>query len=278
MAAIAGVLTLMGARAAEAQSIGRMLESDFRNAGKDVVSIYTAPFDAKGRDWLAFAGVIALTGVSMVADEPVERWARDQDSASVFKPLEPLRRGGVLFSGKYVVPPIAAIYLIGLATQNQGMRDGVIGCASTWLAQSPLRKGFYRLVGRQRPETSPDDAHVWDIPNSHPTNKEGWQFRSFPAGHFANAMGCAAFLNNRFDMGIGGAAIYAVAAGVGVGRLLDHAHWTSDTVLGGFLGYAVGKEIGSRSLSRAIARRTNGASLIVAPDAGGLSMNLQWKF
>jgi membrane-associated phospholipid phosphatase len=275
MAVIAAALTLGAANSATAQSVGRMLESDFRNLGKDVLSVWASPFDSKGRDWIVFAGVAALTGVSVFADESVEDWAQRNDSAGIFEPLDPLRRGGALFSGKYVVPPVAAIYILGIVLKNQGMRDGVLGCASTWLTQSPLRKGVYRLVGRLRPGASPDDPHVWDVPNSDVGN---WDTRSFPAGHFANAMGCATFLANRFDWGIGGAAVYAVAAGVGVGRLLDHAHWTSDSVLGGILGFAVGKEIARRSLAREMARTSNGAQINVAPGDGGFTMSLQWKF
>jgi hypothetical protein len=43
---------------------------------------------------------------------------------------------------------------------------------------------------------------------------------------------------------------------VGVGRLVDRRHWTSDTVLGALFGYAVGKEIALRSLER---RQRDGA-------------------
>lgn len=278
MAAIAATLTLRAVSPADAQSVGRMLESDARNMLKDVGSVWASPFDSKGRDWLGFAGVVALTGVSMFADESVERWSRDADSLSALSFLDPLRRGGVLFSGKYIVPPVAAAYVLGIALKNQGLRDGVIGCGASWLAQSPVRKGVYRLVGRQRPETSPDDAHNWVVPNKPAEQADPWQYRSFPAGHFANAMGCAAFLNNRFDMGWGGPALYALAAGVGIGRILDHAHWTSDTMLGGALGYAVGREIGRRSLAREMARSAGNASLNVAPGEGGMSFTLQWKF
>ena len=278
MTAIAAVLTLNAVSSADAQSVGRMLESDVRNMAKDVGSVWASPFDSKGRDWLGFAGVVALTGVSMFADESVERWAQDADSLSGIKFLDPLRRGGVLFSGKYIVPPVAAAYVLGIVLKNQDLRDGVIGCGASWLAQSPVRKGMYRLVGRQRPETSPDNSQNWVVPNKPSDQEDPWQYRSFPAGHFANAMGCAAFLNNRFDMGWGGPAIYALAAGVGIGRILDHAHWTSDTFLGGALGYAVGKEIARRSLAREMARNATGASLNVAPGEGGMSLSLQWKF
>lgn len=261
---------------ASAQSVGRMLESDVRNLGKDIWGVYKAPFNGSGKDWATFGGVLALTGASMVLDKPVERWAQANDSAAAFRVLKPLRRGGWLFSGKYVVPPVAAAYIIGIATKNQNLRDGVMGCAASWGASSPPRKLFYRLVGRRRPESSPDDNHVWDVPSSASTGKSGWQWRSFPAGHLANAMGCASFLNNRFRMGVVEPALYGVALGVGIGRSLDHAHWTSDSVLGGIFGYAVGKEVARRSLGRKMA---SAPSLTASPNTrGGFSMNFNWQF
>ena len=261
---------------ASAQSVARMLESDLTNAGKDVWGVYSSPFKGSGKDWAKVGGALALTAASMVLDKPVERWAQDNDSASAFKLIEPLRRGGWLFSGKYVVPPVAGLYVIGLATNNQNLRDGVIGCGASWFAQSTSRKIFYRLVGRRRPETSPDDNHDWAVPNR-TSGKAGWQMRAFPAGHFGNAMACASFLGIRFDMGLAEPAVYGVAVGVALGRALDHAHWTSDHVLGRIFGYAVGKEVARRSLNRK--RAAASPSISASPSArGGFTMSFNWRF
>jgi membrane-associated phospholipid phosphatase len=259
-----------------AQSVAQQLGHDMKYAAKDIWGVYTAPFNSSGRDWATFAGAIALTGATMVLDKPVERWAQANDSAKALKFLDPLRRRGILFAGKYVVPPAAALYIIGLATNNQRLRDGVIGCAASWAAQSQPRKLFYRLVGRERPDTSPDNNHKWHIPNSTRSDKSGWQLRSMPAGHFANAMGCASFLGNRFDMGVAEPMVYGVAVGVAVGRALDHGHWTSDHVLGGIFGYAVGKEVARRSLKRAMA---SAPAVTASPNSqGGFTMNFNWTF
>lgn len=269
------VATFIFAGPASAQSVGRMLESDVRNLGKDVLGLYKTPFKGSGKDWATFGGALALTGAAMLVDKPVERWAQANDSATALKVIKPLRHGGWFFSGNYVVPPVAALYIIGLATKNQNLRDGVMGCAASWGGSSPPRKLFYRLVGRRRPESSPDDNHVWDVPSSASAGKSGWQWRSFPAGHFANAMGCASFLNNRFQMGAVEPAVYGVAVGVGFGRALDHAHWTSDSVLGGIFGYAVGKEMARRSLKRKLQSSSSVAS---ANALGGFRMHFNWQF
>jgi membrane-associated phospholipid phosphatase len=270
---IAASLTL--ARGAAAQSVGKMLGDDFKNAGKDILSVWGSPFDASPRDWMLTAAAFGAFGASMLADQSVSDWALRNDSATFFRGLSPLRRGGKLFSGKYVVPPVAALYVVGIALKNQDLRDFVTGCMSSWGAQSAVRKTVYLIVGRARPDTLRNDPNNWKIPSG-----GSWEMHSFPAGHFANAMGCATYWNKRFHLGVAGPAVYALALAVGVGRLADGAHWTSDTVLGGILGYAVGKEIAQRSVGRQHSRALGTAQLYLSPDAmgGGMTMGLHWTF
>jgi len=267
---IAAMLTLT--RVTTAQSVGKMLSDDFKNAGKDIVGVWGSPFDASHRDWLLTGAALAAFGTSMLADKSVSDWALRNDSSAFFRSIAPLRRGGKLFSGKYVVPPVAAAYVVGIVTKNQDIRDAVTGCMSSWGAQSVVRKTLYALVGRARPDTTPNDPQIWKVPAG-----GSWEMHSFPAGHFANAVGCATYWNNRFHLGVAGPVVYALAAAVGVGRLADGAHWTSDTVLGGILGYAVGKEIARRSNARR-ATRIRTAEMFLAPELSGSVVGFRWTF
>lgn len=270
------------ARPAAAQTVGEILVNDWRDAGKDILSIWGSPFDAKGRDWAVAGAAFLATGASMFVDQGVSDWAIRNKNSWGFRAIAPVRRGGWLFSGKYVVPPVAAMYVAGVAFNNQDLRDFVTGCASSWAANSVLRKVTYRLVGRARPDTMPDDPQHWGGPGS----GSEWMMRSFPAGHFANAMACVTFANHRFRMGVAEPALYGLALAVGTGRLADEAHWTSDSVLGGVLGFAIGKEVARRSLAREAARgsaaaatlRTGMSSLYVAPDAQGTTFGVRWSF
>ena len=38
------------------------------------------------------------------------------------------------------VPPVAALYIIGVATKNQDLRDFVLGCGAAWVGESYPRK------------------------------------------------------------------------------------------------------------------------------------------
>ena len=277
------VTTLAFARVGSAQSVGNMLKDDFKNAGKDILSVWGSPFDASGRDWALVAASLGVFGVSMLADQEVSDWAIRNDTGSFFRALKPVRRGGKLFSGKYVVPPVAAAYVVGIAIKNQDMRDFVMGCMASWVSESPPRRAVAHLIGRARPDTTespatvaPNDPGIWKLGGG-----GEWVMRSFPGGHFANAMGCATFWNKRFRLGIAEPALYALATAVGVGRLGDKAHWFSDTVIGGILGYAVGSEVARRQLSRLPAPGASGASAAsfnLAPSDGGVRMSMTWTF
>ena len=254
-----------------AQSVGNMLKDDFRFVAKDIGAVWAAPFDASGKDWATFAGSMGLFGVSMLIDKDASEWVLRADSSGNLAFLDELRHGGVLFTGKYVVPPVAALYIAGIVMKKQGMRDAVMGCAATWVAQSPPRRALAHIVGRARPDTTkgdptrfePNDPQIWKFGWT-----SDWNMRSFPGGHIANVMGCAAFWGNRFELGFVEPVLYAIVAGVGVGRMADGAHWFSDQLIGGILGYAIGREVARRQLSR-LDGRSGGSSMNVSP---GLSM------
>ena len=279
--AVAVTACFAAAPAANAQSVGNMLKDDFTFAARDMGAVWVAPFKASGRDWATFAGAMGLFGVTLLVDQEAGNWVIRQDSAGRFKAIEELRRGGVLFTGKYVVPPVAALYIAGIAFKKQGLRDAVMGCAASWVAQSPPRKLLAGFFGRARPDTTkndpnqfgPNDPDLWDL-----GWKDDWNMRSFPGGHIANVMGCASFWANRFDLGgFGEVALYAVATGVGVGRMADGGHWLSDQVIGAILGYAIGNEIARRQL-----RRIEGApmrtGMSISPGVNGTTVSFGWTF
>jgi hypothetical protein len=268
---------LAAATQASAQSVGKMLKDDFSNASKDIWSVWTSPFHASGKDWALVGATLATAAAMLPVDKPAERWAQRNDSASGLKFLDPLRRKGILFSGKYVVPPALGLYLVGVATKNESIRDGVMGCGAAWGSTGIARRVMYLAVARQRPETSPDDNLRFDVPNSHGLGKPGWQWRSLPAGHFANVAGCATFLSHRFHMGVAEPALYAVALGVMLGRTLDHGHWMSDNVIGGVMGYAAGSEIARRSLRRRAAPAAPGFT-VQPNELGAMTFQFNWKF
>jgi hypothetical protein len=261
------------------KSVFGMVGKDLENAGRDVLSIWGSPFDARTHDYLSALFLIG-TGVAMSPiDDDVDRWAVRNANSSVFDALEPFRKGGALYGGGRLVPAVGALYVAGIITKKQSLRDAVTGCGATWAANHVFRRyALYQLVGRERPDPTrgvnppppaePGDQYRFDIPN------EGdWGWNSFPGGHIANIAGCAAFFNNRYRMGFVEPVLYAFVGAIWIARTADRAHWTSDQWLGTVFGYAIGREVAHRQLKREAARTAataNGTSGALTSPAEGL--------
>lgn len=256
---LAAVVLSFAVQSLRAQSIGRLFTDDVSHSAGDVAAIWLSPFRASSRDWLLTAGAAGAFSVSMLADRPIAAWAARSDGSPLFDALKPVRDSGVAYSTTLIVPPLLTLYVVGLVSKRSDLREAVTGCGASWFSQSMMRQATYRLVARARPDTSPDDPQRWGVPGG-----KNWQHQSFPAGHFANAMACASFWSNRYDLGYGEPALYALAAIIGLGRIADGGHWTSDSVLGGIIGYATGREIARRSRVRAERASTaDGARVLV---------------
>ena len=243
-----------------AQSVGRMLETDLKNFGGDVWAVWTSPFRASGKDWMTAGLLIAGSAAAAPFDDNVDRWMVKHENSSAWSPLKELREGGAGFSGKYITPVAGAALIYGLIAKDMKVQEGIFGCLASYVSGSVVRNYVvYPLVGRERPDSSKDDAitpppaEEGDQYNfTFPGKYNVWGMHSIPAGHAANIIACASFLNNRFEMGYVEPALYLVSAGIGVGRLVDRRHWTSDTFLGMGFGWAIGKQVAGRSAKRAV--------------------------
>lgn len=287
---LGGALIFGALEGAEAQSVGRMLQSDFTGAAGDMWAVWVAPFrTSQGRDWGNFAVAVTASAMLLPWDDDIDRYfaARGHDAA--WRSLNALREGGIAFSGRTVTPVAIALYGVGVAIKNKDLRDAVIGCATSYASESVLRNYvLYPLVGRLRPD--PDKGHADD--NSRPGAEDGdqyvfqvpgggWGKQSIPAGHVANMAACASFLSNRFHMGIAEPVLYAVAAGTGLGRMADRRHWASDTMLGFIFGYAVGRNTALRSerrLHNAQSAITTDHGLLLQPGRSGVNIGWEWTF
>lgn len=239
--AIAGV--------ADAQRPLRQLGDDVKHFGEDVLWVWTSPVRGDQRGWLV-AGATGLAFLALLPlDEPVDDWVVKDTTRAFFRTLRPVRKGGALYGGGFLGPVAGAAYLAGLAFDKPDMRDAIVGCGSSWFANSYGRKlVFYKLLGRARPVAEVGNNN-WQVPRD-----SAWNWRSFPGGHISNVAACASFFSHRFEWGAVEPVLYTFALAVGLGRFPDRAHWASDQVVGAVLGFAVGKAVADRQLKKRAAR------------------------
>lgn len=259
--ALAATVALAPLSALRAQSVAQQARNDVKHAAEDIWRVWSAPARGSGRDWLAAGLLVAGAAAISPIDDDVDRWAVRDSASAAFDALRPFRRGGIFFQGAKLVPGAAAVLVAGYATNNQDLRDAIWGCGASAVSNSVARNQVvYRILRRTRPDSSKDNPPV--SPPARPGDQydigfgpAGWGEKSLPGGHIANITACASFLAERFHLGLAEPALYALVAAVGVGRIADRAHWTSDQLLGAAFGYAIGREIALRQNRRREAAR-----------------------
>jgi membrane-associated phospholipid phosphatase len=244
----------------------RSVGGDLNDLWRDARFIVTAPADASSGD-LATTGILAgIAGTLLLADEPIHQWLHsDPFITKVIRPFD--EDGPVAIMGRtwfFLLPLSAGFYGAGHLFDSTNMRDAGLGCATANVTTTLTRSLAALLIGRDRPgvHRGPFQFELFAFGD--------WNRRSFPGGHASNIMSCASFWAHRFDLGIAEPALWTLAGGIGVARVLDDAHWTSDTFVGMSYGYAVGRNIAHRFRHREAQRQTERS---LQP-----GLVLRWKF
>ena len=235
---------------ADAQRTLRTLGDDVTNGLGDILHVWAAPLRADGRDWATFALVAAGAVTVSAVDDEIYDFVVERRSAAAVRALEPFREQSDLplvdlGSGKRLQPLSGVLYLAGFAIDSRALRDAGIGCAAANQAQSIVHEMVKVVVARPRPSVAGGQQYDIELEGS-----KDWNLHSFYGGHAANVMACMTFWNERFDLGWAEPVLYAIAIGVGVGRMADGRHWMSDTLLGMAFGHYIGRAVAGRSLAR----------------------------
>ena len=239
----------MSASSAHAQGTLRVIGSDVRNAVGDALVVWSSPAHASSSDWVGVGASMATFLIVTPADDDVDRYFREHPRAVVSRLAGAVSDTGSVSlikggAAHRLLQGSGVLYLAGLVSGKSALRDAGLGCATAVETNLLPRITLYEVVARRRPRAAAGDQYRIDVPGGE------WDDHSFFGGHVANAMACASFLNERFDLSVAGPLLYLAAAGVGVGRMYDQQHWTSDTVLGAIYGYAVGRAVARRSKAR----------------------------
>lgn len=274
---------LAGWRGAGAQSVIQTMGQDIKNSVGDAWAVWTSPIHGTARDWLIAGGAVGASAAVTPWDDDVDRWAVKQQNDAFWSWLKQFREGGAAFSGQQITPVALGLYAVGIVAHSSGLREGLVGCATAYGATSVVRTFVvYPLVARTRPDSGhsapPPPAKSGDQYDFSFPGTTDWGRHSFPGGHITNVAACAAFLTERYDLGIAKPLPWLVVGAVAIGRTLDRRHWVSDQMIGGLFGYAVGREIALRSLHRAKRKATTEAShsrISIVPAPGGVA--IRWS-
>lgn len=197
--------------------------SDFFSAGKEILS---SPLNFSKKDWTLFSSVIGTTSISFLVDNNFKDIAiknYNSFNSNLFSIDN-------VYGNFPVTYGMVGIYSYGLFFKDKNFRK--IGLrlieASSYagLITTVLKFSF----GRSRPYLNEGNTKF------QPFSTKG-EYNALPSGHTTWAFAVSTVMANEIDNFFWKAAWFSAAGLVGAARIYHNAHWFSDVVLGGCIGY-----------------------------------------
>lgn len=209
----------------------------------DHLRLWSSPLRAEKKDLKFWVPVTAVGLTAVFYDKEIFRSVQDYKASHAwvrtFSPV--LNHGGEDLT---VIGAGVAFYTGGLVFGNQKAKQtGILGLQSLMHA-AVVGQGIKLLSGRQRPRYDADDPRWHGFPASlnifrgEPKDK----YTSFVSGHTISVWSVATVIALQYkDKPLIPVLCYTLAAGSGLARVTEGAHWLSDVIAGAALGYSIGR-------------------------------------
>jgi len=204
------------------------LESEFfKNILRDQKAIWTSPLHLRASDarWLVPLG--AGTAALIATDQQTGDEVAESD-----RPLNASRI--VSYAGSaYATGGVAAgFYLFGRANHNYRARETGILAGEALIDSAIVSTSIKTITQRTRPNGGKSRSDFFDGGSS------------FPSGHSTQAWTLATIVAHEYHDHVAvQIAAYATASAVSVARFTGRNHYLSDVLVGGAMGYGIGRYV-----------------------------------
>jgi len=195
-----------------------------KRLARDQGSIYAGPLRRENLKWDA-AFLLGTTALVATDRHTIGFVSRDNENIS----------RDISNVGLYGTEAAAgAIFFTGLLTDNAHARETGFITGEALLNAYPVYLGMQLIAGRERPDQGAGHGRFFQ---DHSTNT------SFPSGHSMFTWTMAAVIAHEYPRTWVKVLAYTTAAAVSVTRYTGREHFVSDTAVGAFIGYFIGRHI-----------------------------------
>jgi membrane-associated phospholipid phosphatase len=198
---------------------------------RDTWYVLTSPVHWDARDWVIFSA--ATLGVAAVAflDNPIQTQVQRNYNNSTNNIAEDIR----CFGGACSFGVLGLFYAGGAYFHDDVAKAVAIdGAAASLVASGIITPILKWGVGRARPDAGLGNHYFTPFSGSN---------ESFPSGETTQAFAVASVIAAHYDELWIKVSSYGVASLVGMARIYEDAHWTSDALAGALIGTAAGMAI-----------------------------------
>ncbi len=249
---------------------GMSEEPSKQNFSKDVATVFkgtgytiSRPFHWDKRDWRTAVIWAALIGGSLLIEEEVDEFF--QKNRSNFG--DTVNDIGV----KYGAPPFAAglslgVYAVGTLIGSPAWRETSIMMFELLLTVGIIQQPLRIITGRARPRANEDNLTF------NPLSIKD-KYSSFISGHVWISVGLSYIMAKQIDHPVATGILFTLGAVVTpYARMYGRAHWASDILIGGVLGFYSARTIMNWHKGKALADN----ALLILPTPGGVRMTYRF--
>lgn len=214
---------------------------DWSSVGNDAADMMAAPFHMDQQAALTTLGAGLVIGASFVWwDDDVDRVVRDRPDSFPYSVAHQVSRLASWYGASDLHAFITLTTVTGaIAVGGAIADDDYVLQTSAIMAESiaftvGLTEAIKIVAGRARPNAG-QGPHSFDVFASPMRGNR----MSFPSGHSSGAFAMAGAAAGRHPHWYVEVPSYLFAVSAALQRVDTRAHWTSDVIAGGFLGYAV---------------------------------------
>ena len=231
---------------------------------RDTWHVLTSPARWDARDWLMVGvGIAGIAAVSL-ADKSVRTQVLHLQNGSAVDVASQIRR----FGGSYSYATLGLFYVGGEIFHDPPARAVFIdGAAATLVASGMIAPALKYMVGRARPSAGQGNHYFMPFSSSS---------ASFPSGETTQAFAVASVIAAHYDSLWVEVPSYGIASLVGLARIYENGHWTSDALAGALIGTAVGTAIVHYNEKRRKAKKETDIFItpMLARGTGGIAITL----
>jgi membrane-associated phospholipid phosphatase len=215
--------------------------------GSSLKQEFTKPFHMTKKDWGNFGKFAAFTVALSFADEPIQQSAlklRERNTG-----INTVSKYVTNFGGAYEAITLAGLGAYGLIFKNQKLVTTTLLATQSYITAGALAVVLKFVSGRTRPsyydpsvEAEPKFVGPFSKTSRDANGK--WVNSSFPSGHTTVAFAAATVFASEYkDHPIVPIIAYSAATLIGLSRITENKHWTTDVFVGAVLGFLSGKQV-----------------------------------
>ncbi|MEP6948619.1 MAG: phosphatase PAP2 family protein [Ginsengibacter sp.] len=215
--------------------------------GSDLKQEFTKPFHMNRKDWGRLGKFAVVAGALAFADEPIQKGT--VKLTGNHPGLKNVSKYVTNFGGIYEAYTLAAFGAYGVIFKNQKIKTTTLLATQAYITSSALESVLKFVSGRTRPsyynanlEAEPKFAGPFSKTAKGINGKK--VYSSFPSGHTTVAFGAATVFALEYkDHPIVPVVAYSVASLIGLSRITENKHWSTDVLAGAALGFLAGKQV-----------------------------------